>query len=248
MRLLPLSLLYPARHTGRLPRPAHKPTATLRPVKKRSSTVHRTLARAFPSRWQTARALPAAIWSSPQAALLTRRPGSDGTLLDVLALAPPAGLGIPIVPPRPALTPIFIENYPFADLAGISLRDIELKIFSKPQENLCGEQTRSMTEEAAPMFSKKNKKQTKPQSAVGDLLLTHKNLSGPVILNHGARNFRGNKACNQLCFPLYCRYCDFSSKSGFFRLSKHDFRLYRGTISFAKTIRSKNLTLDFLDR
>lgn len=127
--------------------------------------------------------------------------GSDGTLLDILALAPPAGLGIPIVPPRPALTPIFIENYPFADLAGISLRDIELKIFSKPQENRCGEQTRSMTEEAAPMFSKKNKKQTKPQSAVGDLLLTHKNLSGPVILNHAREISAGTRLAINFVFP-----------------------------------------------
>ncbi len=127
--------------------------------------------------------------------------GSDGTLLDILALAPPAGLGIPIVPPRPALTPVFIENYPFADLAGISLRDIELKIFSKPQENLCGEQTRSMTAEAAPMFSKKNKKQTKPQSAVGDLLLTHKNLSGPVILNHAREISAGTRLAINFVFP-----------------------------------------------
>lgn len=127
--------------------------------------------------------------------------GSDGTLLDILALAPPAGLGIPIVPPRPALTPVFIENYPFADLAGISLRDIELKIFPKPQENLCGEQTRSMTEEAAPMFSKKNKKQTKPQSAVGDLLLTHKNLSGPVILNHAREISAGTRLAINFVFP-----------------------------------------------
>ena len=127
--------------------------------------------------------------------------GSDGTLLDILALAPPAGLGIPIVAPRPALTPVFIENYPFADLAGISLRDIELKIFSKPQENLCGEQTRSMTEEAAPMFSKKNKKQTKPQSAVGDLLLTHKNLSGPVILNHAREISAGTRLAINFVFP-----------------------------------------------
>lgn len=127
--------------------------------------------------------------------------GSDGTLLDVLALAPPAGLGIPIVPPHPALTPVFIENYPFADLAGISLRDIELKIFPKPQENLCGEQTRSMTAEAAPMFSKKNKKQTKPQSAVGDLLLTHKNLSGPVILNHAREISAGTRLAINFVFP-----------------------------------------------
>ena len=99
--------------------------------------------------------------------------GSDGTLLDILALAPPAGRGITHV----------------------------LKIFPKPQENLCGEQTRSMTEEAAPMFSKKNKKQTKPQSAVGDLLLTHKNLSGPVILNHARDISAGTRLAINFVFP-----------------------------------------------
>ena len=51
------------------------------------------------------------------------------------------------------------------------------------------------------MFSKKNKKQTKPQSAVGDLLLTHKNLSGPVILNHARDISAGTRLAINFVFP-----------------------------------------------
>ena len=120
--------------------------------------------------------------------------GSDGTLLDVLALAPPAGLGLPIVPPRPALTPVCIENYPFADLAGISLRSVGLKIFPKPQSAAAAGQN-------SDMFAKKNKKAAKPQTAVGDLLLTHKNLSGPVILNRSRDVFAGTRLEINFVFP-----------------------------------------------
>ena len=120
--------------------------------------------------------------------------GSDGTLLDVLALAPPAGLGLPIVPPRPALTPVCIENYPFADLAGISLRSVGLKIFPKLQSAAADGQNPDM-------FAKKNKKAAKPQTAVGDLLLTHKNLSGPVILNRSRDVFAGTRLEINFVFP-----------------------------------------------
>ncbi len=120
--------------------------------------------------------------------------GSDGTLLSVLADAPPAGLGLPIVPPRPALTPVYIENYPFADLSGISFRSVGLKIFPRSQSAVADGQNPDM-------FAKKNKKAAKPQTAVGDLLLTHKNLSGPVILNHSRAIFTGTRLEINFVFP-----------------------------------------------
>ncbi len=120
--------------------------------------------------------------------------GSDGTLLAVLADAPPAGLGLPIVPPRPALTPVYIENYPFADLAGISFRGVGLKIFPKPQSAAADGQNPDM-------FAKKNKKAAKLQTAVGDLLLTHKNFSGPVILNRSRDVFAGTRLEINFVFP-----------------------------------------------
>src|SRR6056297_3956643 len=64
-------------------------------------------------------------------------------------------LGHKIVPPCPALAPIELEAYPFAELSGISL-SVELRY---------------------PGASKKAGRTT------GDLLFTHRGLSGPVILN-----------------------------------------------------------------
>ena len=119
--------------------------------------------------------------------------GSDGRLLAVLSEAPPAGLGLPIVPPRPAVVPLYIENYPFAELAGISFHDIGLKIYPNIPA--------TFDVPAADMFAKKNKKAAKPQTAVGDLLLTHKNLSGPVILNHSRDIFAGSRLEINFIFP-----------------------------------------------
>lgn len=47
--------------------------------------------------------------------------GSNGSLLPALR-----SLGIGIAPQRPALVPLEVEGYPFADLAGISLKNVRL--------------------------------------------------------------------------------------------------------------------------
>lgn len=65
--------------------------------------------------------------------------------------------GHTIVEPKPALSPIFIENYQFKEISGISFKDIEV------------------------IVSNENNK--KIATLRNDLLLTHRNLSGPVILN-----------------------------------------------------------------
>lgn len=72
--------------------------------------------------------------------------GSDGSMFAVLE-----DMGIALVPHKPALTPIFVQDYPYADLSGISFQGAEVRI---------GEG----------IFT-------------GDLLFTHRNISGPVILN-----------------------------------------------------------------
>lgn len=66
-------------------------------------------------------------------------------------------LGHNIVAPEPALTPVDIKDYSFSDLAGISLQNAELSLW-------------------------RNKKVIKRWT--GDILFTHKGLSGPGILNH----------------------------------------------------------------
>ena len=65
-----------------------------------------------------------------------------------------------IVPPRPALTPVVVENYPFADTAGISFESVPIDVYRG------GKKTRQAGVQG-----------------YGDVLLTHRGLSGPGILD-----------------------------------------------------------------
>ena len=47
--------------------------------------------------------------------------GSDGSMLEILK-----DLGIGVREPRPALAPIFVKDYPYEELAGISVSDVEV--------------------------------------------------------------------------------------------------------------------------
>lgn len=66
-------------------------------------------------------------------------------------------LGHKIEKTKPALSPVYIENYNFQDLSGVSCKDIQLTLW------------------------RNNKKIS---SFKGDMLFTHKNISGPVIINN----------------------------------------------------------------
>jgi predicted Rossmann fold flavoprotein len=64
-------------------------------------------------------------------------------------------LGHNIIEPGPALTPIFVKNYPFRELAGISIPDVQVSLqHSETTRTNCG-----------------------------DILFTHEGLSGPAILD-----------------------------------------------------------------
>ncbi len=78
--------------------------------------------------------------------------GSDGNLFPVLS-----SLGITIEPLRPALTPIFIENYPYSELSGTAFEHVKLQILQTDGKKI--------------------------SEKTGALLFTHKNLSGPVVLD-----------------------------------------------------------------
>ncbi len=73
-------------------------------------------------------------------------------------------LGIGIKPIRPALAPVTIENYPWMQLSGVSFKNIKIKVIS-----------------------------TKEYQISGDILLTHKGLSGPAVLNLSRYIAKGNK-------------------------------------------------------
>ena len=83
--------------------------------------------------------------------------GSDGSMLEMLD-----DLGIDVNEPRPALAPVYVENYPYAELSGISVPDVTVTAFSSDAAYTCKGKAARMK---------------------GDLLFTHEGLSGPVILN-----------------------------------------------------------------
>lgn len=65
-------------------------------------------------------------------------------------------LGHTLIPARPALTPVYVEGYPFSDLAGVSFSHLSFALFRDGR---------------------------KLRAASGDLLFTHTGLSGPGILH-----------------------------------------------------------------
>ncbi len=83
--------------------------------------------------------------------------GSDGSMLEILE-----DLGLDINEPRPALAPVYVENYPYAELSGVSVPDVTVIAFSSDAAFTCKGKAARMK---------------------GDLLFTHEGLSGPVILN-----------------------------------------------------------------
>lgn len=93
--------------------------------------------------------------------------GSDGSMFDILK-----GLGAEISELRPALSPVCVENYPYADLAGISLRDVTVTVFGSDASHT---------------------RKGKAVRMTGDVLFTHDGLSGPAVLNISRHAETGEK-------------------------------------------------------
>lgn len=81
--------------------------------------------------------------------------GSDGSIFPALS-----DLGIQIKTPVPSLVPLNVENYPYAELSGNSVKNAEVSIQTKNVQ----------------------KKKDMP-AKYGDVLFTHKNFSGPAVLD-----------------------------------------------------------------
>ena len=96
--------------------------------------------------------------------------GSDGTFLQVLK----NDLGLEITELHPALSPMYVQNYPFSELSGISFKNAGLKISNKNSKSL---------------------------EAAGDLLLTHRSFSGPLILNNSRYINTGSRVEINFVFP-----------------------------------------------
>lgn len=82
--------------------------------------------------------------------------------------------GHKIIEPRPALTDVRISNFGFKDLSGISVQDVKVTIWH-------------------------NNKKVKDYT--GDLLFTHKGLSGPAIINSSRWMKNGDTICINFLNP-----------------------------------------------
>ncbi len=78
--------------------------------------------------------------------------GSDGKMFNILKK-----LDIPVTKLKPSLVPVYVKDYPFSALSGISFKDIKIAVY------------------------RHNKK---IHTCFGDLLLTHDCFSGPAVINH----------------------------------------------------------------
>lgn len=84
--------------------------------------------------------------------------GSDGGFFAVLEK-----LGVALTERHPALTPVYVEEYPYASCAGITFKNAKLSIIKNTDiGNLKGVSSESC----------------------GSLLLTHQGFSGPLMLDH----------------------------------------------------------------
>ena len=83
--------------------------------------------------------------------------GSDGSMFEILK-----ELGVEISGLRPALAPVYVKDYPYADLAGISIPGVTVTAFGSDAACTCSGKAGRMT---------------------GDILFTHDGFSGPAVLN-----------------------------------------------------------------
>ena len=96
--------------------------------------------------------------------------GSNGAMLTVLE----RDLGIDIVKPKPALSPLKVQDYPFTEISGIAFPAAQATILHQ--------------EKAA-------------ASNVGGLLFTHKDFSGPAVMNISKYGENGDQLRLNYLYP-----------------------------------------------
>lgn len=96
--------------------------------------------------------------------------GSDGSILNILkTFEETRDISLQIVPMRPSLAPVYVQEYPYSLLSGLSFAAVGIKIHMRgPSE----------TSKNVPYLEKREIKTT------GPLLFTHRGFSGPVVLDN----------------------------------------------------------------
>ena len=104
--------------------------------------------------------------------------GSDGSIFPVLEK-----MGISVIAPKPALVPIPVRGYPYADLSGIAFPGVSV-VLRSPEDapgNASGASAAGAS--GSQRDSGSGGKKTMIAENSGDLLLTHTCFSGPAILD-----------------------------------------------------------------
>ena len=114
--------------------------------------------------------------------------GSDGSMFDVLE----RDLGIGISETKPALAPVITEEYPYADLAGITLPNVRISIHRDGEKSVHRE---------------------------GPLLFTHSSFSGPCALDISGSAAPGSRMAISYISPVtyeeaYAKINELDIKSG----------------------------------
>lgn len=107
--------------------------------------------------------------------------GSDGTFFDILR----DSLKIEITELKPSLTPIQVNEYPYSELSGISFENIHTSIWHRDK---------------TPYGS--NTDERKIAETCEDLLFTHKDLSGPAVINISKYAVPGGRLKINYLYPL----------------------------------------------
>jgi len=97
--------------------------------------------------------------------------GSNGAMLTVLQ----RDLGIDIIQPKPALSPLRVKDYPFTEISGIAFPDAQAVILHDGKS---------------------------AASNVGGLLFTHKDFSGPAVMNISKHGINGDYLKLNYLYPL----------------------------------------------
>ncbi len=108
--------------------------------------------------------------------------GSDGSIYALIEK-----LGIPVIPAKPALVPVYTHGYAYKSLSGISFKDVQVRLLENNREIV---------------------------SKTGDILLTHRAFSGPAILDISRYAQKGHELEINYIYPVLPREASDMVKSG----------------------------------
>lgn len=104
--------------------------------------------------------------------------GSDGSIFPVLK----KDLGMDILPLKPALASLRVTEYPYSELSGISFENAQIMII-KNKQNASEDNSKVKNKDDSYRLHGNGKKSKGPIRNIGPVLLTHKDFSGPAVLN-----------------------------------------------------------------